>query len=118
MAGCSRTPKSELIDKGIIRKAETESKEAISSFDAVSKYSRPGSAYVRVAHDPLRPPTAMLDPKGRSRGGYTVSRGLTSSKGARVPTASKSSAGPIDPLANVDVSQGMERKPSLRTLGL
>ncbi|KAH9127722.1 hypothetical protein LEN26_000023 [Aphanomyces euteiches] len=52
--GCEKSLKSDLIDKGIIRKVENQAEE--SSYDTpVAEYSRPGSSYQRVQINPLAP---------------------------------------------------------------
>lgn len=89
--------------------------------DEIKQLSRPGSAYVRVAHDPLRPPTAhqARDTQGRAVGGYLQ---MTSAANRSVlPTSA--SAGPVDPLAEEEhavssLGSTMQRKLSLKSLSL
>jgi hypothetical protein len=80
-SGCVRTGKPELVLKGIVRKVEPRPAEdavVVSGMmvspvstggSTIPVLSRPGSAYVRVAIDPMRPPTAV-DRSGRAVGGY------------------------------------------------
>ena len=120
--------------KGIVRKVETRESTAPSvvsgipvspiAAGSISTLSRPGSAYVRVAIDPTRPPTAALDRSGRAIGGYAalarvgtptgsvaaglrrVDSGLSTGSGGGAPSPLASGYGPVDPLAGTDVLGG------------
>jgi len=81
--GCSRTPKEELISKGVIRKASTAlelelddtsstsnsgySSNRQSNTGVLKEFSRPGSAYVVTAHHPPRPGSAAVPAYGVAR---------------------------------------------------
>lgn len=107
--GCVRTPKDELISKGVIRKASAalerelealtlEDNQCLSSGSSkaglIKEFSRPGSAYVVTAHCPPRPGSAL--PPGYTRSG---SRGAIGSR-------SGFKQQPIDILAEGDETDG------------
>ncbi len=141
-----------LVAKGILRKVEPrEGGEGFSptggpspihggvSPVATSPGGRPGSAYVRVAIDPMRPPTAV-DRSGRAVGGYAgVTRVSTPAGSVDAALAMHAAAGegswrrrgsaaslslggsgPIDPLAGDDgpgsgAGAGRSSRPPLPT---
>lgn len=130
--GCARTPKEELIKKGVIRKASaalehellaaTPDNSGMTSWGTgkagvLKEFSRPGSAYVVTAHCPPRPGSAV--PPGYAR---PASRG-------RIGSRSGSGQRPIDILAESDefhaagcttgtATHGDANSCSLRSLGL
>lgn len=100
--GCDRQSKSELIQKGVLRKAsstlekqlEREALEGPTRRGVVFEYSRPGSSYVVSREFPPRPGSQM---------------------GGRLPTASRQSR-PIDILE--EEPQAEELANGLRSLGM
>jgi len=130
--GCVRTPKEELIRKGVIRKASAALEHELSTLSpdnggtttwgtskagVIKEFSRPGSAYVVTAHCPPRPGSALPPGYGRS-----ASRGGIGSR-------SGSRQQPIDILAEGDgfhaasgatgaATNGDLNSCSLRSLGL
>jgi len=69
--GCTRTPKDELVARGVIRKASSALERDLAGGDSsgnrgiLPEFSRPGSAYVITAHNPPRPGSAF-HPMGSS----------------------------------------------------
>jgi len=63
--GCTRTPKDELLARGVIRKASAALERDLVGGSAsgnrgiLPEFSRPGSAYVVTAHNPPRPGSAL-----------------------------------------------------------
>ncbi|KAG7401018.1 hypothetical protein PHYBOEH_003213 [Phytophthora boehmeriae] len=97
--GCSKSTKSDLIAKGIIRKIPEQPEQTQPGDkhgDSISSFSRPGSSYVRAQ---MAPPLDRRQTPGlKSRDGRNV-------------------VGPIDPLGDIPVESN-QRRPSLRRLGL
>ena len=161
--GCSKTPKSELVDKGIIKRAVpppspvrtsqhgqvisgSAPKRGFFPSNAIADMSRPGSAYVRVQFDPLRPGTAVSRDTGRPEGGYNpIGRGYSNHgrAGAGVGAGAGAGAGAgggmagggvgggmaggfglppragaVDVMSNAAAGTGLRRKPSLHGLRL
>ncbi|KAG2768416.1 hypothetical protein Pcac1_g20284 [Phytophthora cactorum] len=98
--GCTKSLKSDLVAKGIIRKIpdRPEQIQPNDKYESISSFSRPGSAYTRAN---MYPPLARRQsPAIKSRDG----RFLT---------------GPIDPLGDMPAElKSNQRPPSLKRMGL
>ncbi|ETI34079.1 hypothetical protein F443_19343 [Phytophthora nicotianae P1569] len=98
--GCTKSSKSDLIAKGIIRKIQErpEQMQANDKSESISSFSRPGSSYIRAQMYP--PLIRQQSPAIKSRDG-------------RIFT------GPIDPLGDMPAErESNQRSPSLKRLGI
>eukprot|EP01029_Cantina_marsupialis_P000361 TRINITY_DN102926_c0_g1_i1.p1 TRINITY_DN102926_c0_g1~~TRINITY_DN102926_c0_g1_i1.p1 ORF type:complete len:269 (+),score=74.12 TRINITY_DN102926_c0_g1_i1:197-1003(+) len=107
---CVKTSKTDLIRKGLVRKSTS-----VEPSEQVQSISRPGSAYIRVSHNPLRPPTSdstggrpSVSRTGRPLPTYGSSKSIGSNGGGSgMPGGVRSglpprAPGPVDILAGDD----------------
>ncbi|KAG1711601.1 hypothetical protein DVH05_008849 [Phytophthora capsici] len=95
--GWTKSLKSDLISKGIIRKIPERPEQTNDKHDSISSFSRPGSAYTKAQ---LYPPLGRPTPVIKSRGGRILT-------------------GPIDPLGDMPVEpESNQRGPSLKRMGI